>query len=84
MIESQFVMKVVNVTEQDQKTFREIRKCGFLGVDIHHGPFLTNGFKVTQYRIKRLHVLGLIEPIENTLFKNAPTQQYIPAKKEAA
>ncbi len=70
-------MKVKNYTDQDALALEEINKCGFLGMDIEHGLFLTSDTKISRYRFERLLSLGKIKPVSNTLYNDAPPQQYI-------
>ncbi|MGH1351773.1 MAG: hypothetical protein ACRBBN_13350 [Methyloligellaceae bacterium] len=70
-------MKVKNYTDQDALALEEINKCGYLGLDIDHGLFLTSDSKISRYRFKRLLALRKIEPVSNTLYEGAPPQQYV-------
>ncbi len=70
-------MKVKNYTDQDALALEKINKSGYLGLDIDYGLFLTGNTKISQYRFRRLLALKKIKPVINTLYENAPPQQYI-------
>lgn len=70
-------MRVKNYTDQDALVLEEINRCGFLGMDIDHGLFLASNMKISKYRFNRLLALGKIKPVLNSLYENAPPQQYV-------
>lgn len=70
-------MKVKNYTDQDALALEEINRCGYLGLDIDHGLYLSSDASISTYRFKRLLSLGKIKPVTNSLYENAPPQQYV-------
>jgi len=63
-------------TAKDKAILGEIRKCGFVSLDLDGKPALEVKFEVSPYRMQRLIALGLLEPTGDALFPDAPSQTW--------
>lgn len=64
------------LTGKDKAVLSEVRKCGFVSLDLDGKPALEVDFEVTPYRMQRLIDLGLLEPTGDALLPDAPSQTF--------
>lgn len=64
------------LTGKDKAVIGEIKRCGFVSLDLDGKPALEVSFDVTAYRLQRLVTLGLLEPSGDALLPDSPSQTY--------
>ena len=66
---------VKKLTAKDKAVLSQVKRCGFVSLDLDGKPALEIDFEVTPYRFKRLLVLGYLAPTGDALF-DGPSQTY--------
>lgn len=66
----------VKLTDSDRHMLKLVRKCGFIGVDERGQPYLETDSQITEYRVRRLLALRLIESSGDGLLDSGKPQSY--------